>query len=97
MRIAPPSAPDDVPFTPGGAELAFTSTTFQLARAEPGFMASAAGSPPGSAPANWQVVDVHASLSPPGVNGTSSGAEGGAILIVSPGNWSRNIVTTAST
>jgi hypothetical protein len=68
-----------------------------LASSNVGFMASSAAYPPGSALANWKVVDVYANSAPPGVNGTSSGAEGGAILIVSPGNWSRNIVTTAST
>lgn len=45
----------------------------------------------------FRVVDVYANYAPPGVNGTSSGAEGGAILVVRPNNFLRNSLTGAST
>lgn len=45
----------------------------------------------------FRVVDVYANFAPPGVNGTSSGAEGGAILVVRPNNFLRNNLTGAST
>jgi hypothetical protein len=45
----------------------------------------------------FRVVDVYANYAPPGVNGTSSGAEGGAILVVRPNNFARNNLNAAST
>jgi hypothetical protein len=57
---------------------------------------SSAAYPPDTPIGNWKVVDVYANSAPPGVNGTSSGSEGGAILIVQPGNWQRNTITSGS-
>ncbi len=50
-----------------------------------------------SASLPFRVVDVYSNYAPPGVNGTSSGAEGGAILVVAPNNWARNNLNAAST
>lgn len=45
----------------------------------------------------FRVVDAYQNYAPPGVNGTSSGSEGGAILVVQPNNWLRRSLTAAST
>jgi hypothetical protein len=45
----------------------------------------------------WKVVDVYANYAPPGVNGTSTGAEGLQILVVQPNAFSRNVLTGVST
>jgi hypothetical protein len=45
----------------------------------------------------FRVVDTYQNYAPPGVNGTSSGTEGGAILVVQPNNWLRNGLNSAST
>ena len=50
-----------------------------------------------SATSPFKVVDVYANYAPPGVNGTSTGAEGGAILVVQPNLWLRNSLNAAST
>lgn len=50
-----------------------------------------------SASLPFRVVDVYSNFAPPGVNGTSTTAEGGAILIVAPNNWLRRGLTMAST
>ena len=44
----------------------------------------------------FRVVDVYQNYAPPGVNGTSSGSEGAAILVLQPNNWMRNNLTAAS-
>lgn len=45
----------------------------------------------------FKVVDVYANYAPPGVNGTSTGAEGAQILIVQPNNWLYKGLQAAST
>ena len=50
-----------------------------------------------SATAPFRVVDVYSNYAPPGVNGTSTGSEGGAILVVRPNLWMRNTLNQAST
>lgn len=45
----------------------------------------------------FKVIDVYANYAPPGVNGTSSGSEGGAILVVQPNNWLYGSLNAAST
>lgn len=50
-----------------------------------------------SATSPFRVVDVYQNYAPPGVNGTSSGSEGGAILVVQPNNWLRRSLNSAST
>ena len=45
----------------------------------------------------FRVVDVYSNFAPPGVNGTSTGSEGGAILVVKPNNWLRANLQSAST
>ncbi len=40
--------------------------------------------------ANFRIVDVYSNYAPPGVNGTSTGAEGFQILVVQPNNFQRN-------
>ena len=50
-----------------------------------------------SATSPFKVVDVYSNYAPPGVNGVSTTAEGGAILVVQPNNWSRRGLNSAST
>lgn len=50
-----------------------------------------------SASMPFRVVDVYSNYAPPGVNGTSTTAEGGAYLIVRPNFWMRNTLNQAST
>ncbi len=45
----------------------------------------------------FRVIEAYANYAPPGVNGTSTGAEGGAILVVQPNNWLRRGLNSAST
>lgn len=45
----------------------------------------------------FRVVDVYSNTAPPGVNGTSTTSEGGAILVVQPNNWMRTNLNAAST
>lgn len=45
----------------------------------------------------FRVVDLYQNTAPPGTNGTSSGSEGGQILVVQPNNWLRRQLTGAST
>lgn len=37
----------------------------------------------------FRIIDLYANVAPPGVNGTSSGAEGLQIVVVQPNNWTR--------
>lgn len=50
-----------------------------------------------SATSPFKVYDVYSNWAPPGVNGTSTGSEGGAILVVMPNNWFRDNLNSAST
>lgn len=50
-----------------------------------------------SATSPFRVVDVYSNFAPPGVNGTSTGSEGAAILVVQPNNWQRMGLNAAST
>lgn len=50
-----------------------------------------------SATSPFKVFDVYQNWAPPGVNGTSSGSEGAAILVVMPNNWWRDNLQSAST
>lgn len=50
-----------------------------------------------SATSPFKVLDVYSNWAPPGVNGTSTGAEGGAILVVVPNNFWRKSLNSAST
>lgn len=50
-----------------------------------------------SATAPFKVIDVYSNWAPPGVNGTSTGAEGGAILVVTPNNFFYGGLNAAST
>jgi hypothetical protein len=50
-----------------------------------------------SATSPFKVFDVYSNWAPPGVNGTSTGSEGGAILVVMPNNWWRDNLQSAST
>lgn len=67
-----------------------------LASSNTGWTLSSAAYPGDTSLFNWKVVDTYANYAPPGVNGTSSGSEGGMILVVQPGNWMRNIVNSGS-
>lgn len=44
----------------------------------------------------FRVVNTYAAFAPPGVNGTSTGSEGAAILVVAPNNFARKSLTPAS-
>ena len=50
-----------------------------------------------SATSPFKVVDVYSNWAPSGVNGTSTGSEGGAILVVVPNNWFYQGLNSAST
>jgi hypothetical protein len=50
-----------------------------------------------SSTGGWRIVDTYQNYAPPGVNGTSSGAEGLQILVVQPNNFARNALTAVST
>lgn len=44
----------------------------------------------------WKIVDTYENYAPPGVNGTSSGAEGLQIMVVQPNNFVRRNLTGLS-
>ena len=50
-----------------------------------------------SSTGGWRIVDTYQNYAPPGVNGTSSGAEGLQILVVQPNGFARNALTAVST
>jgi len=50
-----------------------------------------------SATSPFRVIDVYSNWAPPGVNGTSTTAEGGAVLVVIPNNFFRKGLNAAST